>query len=86
VTKLTKYGAFARIEDEYGLEGLIHISEMAEDRIEHPQEVVQKGETVTARVIRVDPDQRQLGLSMKQVSSAEFLETDLALAEDAESD
>lgn len=82
VTKLTKFGAFARLKDEYELEGLIHISELAEDRVAHPRDVVQSGEDVTVRVIRVDPEQRQLGLSIKQVSSEKFMEADLAAAMD----
>lgn len=86
VTKLTKYGAFARIDDDYELEGLIHISEMSEDRINHPQDVVRKGEVVTARIIRIDAEQRQIGLSLKQVTSDRFLEADLAMADDADAE
>lgn len=82
ITKLAQFGAFARIADDYELEGLIHISELAEDRINHPREVVHPGQTVTLRIIRVDPDQRQIGLSLKQVSSAEFMDADLAMALD----
>lgn len=81
ITKLTKYGAFARLDDEYELEGLIHISELADEHIKHPRDVVQKSQTVTARVIRVDPEQRQLGLSLRQVTSDQFMAADLALAD-----
>ncbi|MGH2535978.1 MAG: 30S ribosomal protein S1 [Candidatus Promineifilaceae bacterium] len=84
ITKLTKYGAFARLNDGYELEGLIHISELSEDRIGHPQEVVEEGQRVTARIIRIDPKQRQLGLSLKQVASSDFLESDLATTEEIE--
>jgi small subunit ribosomal protein S1 len=80
ITKLTQFGAFARIEDDYSLEGLIHISELSEEHVAHPREVVRQGDTVTVRVIRVDPEQRQIGLSLKQVSSAEYMDADLALA------
>ncbi|MDX1665293.1 MAG: S1 RNA-binding domain-containing protein [Candidatus Promineifilaceae bacterium] len=80
VTKLTQFGAFARIEDEYGLEGLIHISEMSEGHVNHPRDIVQSGDVVTVRIIRVDPEQRQIGLSLKEVSSPRYMETDLALA------
>jgi small subunit ribosomal protein S1 len=86
ITKLTKYGAFARIDDDYELEGLIHISEMSEDRINHPQDVVRKGEVVTARIIRIDAEQRQIGLSLKQVTSDQFLEADLAMADEADAE
>jgi small subunit ribosomal protein S1 len=84
ITKLTKYGAFARINDEYELEGLIHISELSEDHVKHPKDVIQKGQVVAARIIRIDPDQRQLGLSLKQVASDRYMETDLARAEESD--
>lgn len=84
VTKLAQFGAFARIQDDYELEGLIHISELSDDHITHPREVVRPGEALTLRVIRVDPEQRQIGLSLKQVASAQYMELDLAQAsEDA---
>jgi len=79
ITRLTKFGAFARLNDDYQLEGLIHISEMAEDRIGHPREVISQGDKVMVRIIRIDPEQRQLGLSLKQVSSDKFIEADMAM-------
>ncbi len=79
ITRLTKFGAFARLNDNNELEGLIHISEMADDRVEHPRDVVKVDDNVTVRIIRVDSEQRQLGLSLKQVSSEKFLESDLAM-------
>jgi small subunit ribosomal protein S1 len=82
ISKLTKYGAFARLNDEYELEGLIHISELSQDRVNHPRDVVHKGQSVAVRIIRVDSDQRQLGLSLKQVASDRFIEADLAMAEE----
>ena len=82
ITKLTKYGAFARLNDSYELEGLIHISEMSTDRVEHPQDIVSQGDVVAARIIRVDSESRQLGLSLKQVASERFIDADLALAEE----
>lgn len=86
VTKLAQFGAFARIMDDYELEGLIHVSELAEGRVGHPKEVVRPGDVVTLRIIRVDPEQRQIGLSLKQVASAEYMEVDMqmALADDEE--
>lgn len=81
ITKLERYGAFARLNDKFGLEGLIHISELAEERVKTPSDVVNEGDVVTARVIRVDAEQRQLGLSLKQVSSHKFLDLDLANAD-----
>ena len=65
ITRLTKFGAFARLEDD--LEGLIHISEISEKRIEHPKEVLQEGDAVTLRVIKIDPDNHRIGLSLRRV-------------------
>lgn len=79
ITRLTKFGAFARLDDDYQLEGLIHISELSEDRVEHPREVVKTGEKANVRIIRVDAQQRQLGLSLKQVASAKYMEADLQM-------
>ncbi|MEZ4512550.1 MAG: S1 RNA-binding domain-containing protein [Chloroflexota bacterium] len=79
ITRLTKFGAFARLNDDYQLEGLIHISELSEDRVEHPREVVKTGDKVNVRIIRVDADQRQLGLSLKQVASEKYMEADLQM-------
>jgi small subunit ribosomal protein S1 len=84
ITNLTRYGAFARLNDDYALEGLIHVSEMADEHVEHPHDIVRKGQVVAARIIRIDPDQRQLGLSLKQVASPKYLEADLATATDVE--
>lgn len=84
ITKLTKYGAFARLDDDYELEGLIHISEMSEDRVNHPRDIVHKDQVVTARIIRIDAEQRQLGLSIKQVTSDQYLDADLSFFENAE--
>jgi small subunit ribosomal protein S1 len=79
ITRLTKFGAFARLNDEFGLEGLIHISELSDNHVDHPREVVKSSDNVMVRIIRIDPDQRQLGLSLKQVASAEYMEADLSL-------
>ena len=75
ITKLVKFGAFARIFDE-DVEGLIHMSELSEERITHPREVVQEGEVRTLRIIRIDPDQRRIGLSLKRVASSEYADMD----------
>jgi ribosomal protein S1 len=71
-----KWGAFASIVDDEAIEGLIHISEISEQRIAHPREVVQPSQAVTVRVIEVDGDNHRLALSLKQVDSDEFLEQD----------
>ena len=56
ITKLTKFGAFAKLAglEDYGIEGLVHISELSDRHITHPSEVVQEGQVLTLRVIRVD--------------------------------
>ena len=76
VTKLVNFGAFARIGDS-GVEGLIHISELAERRINHPKEVVSEGEEYDLRIIRIDTDKRRLGLSLKQALPPEAAESEL---------
>ncbi len=78
VTKITKFGAFARLEEsqEYEVEGLIHISELSEQRIEHPSEVVHEGDRLTLRIIKVEPDRRRIGLSLRKVDSTEFADMD----------
>ncbi|HEY1017164.1 MAG TPA: 30S ribosomal protein S1, partial [Herpetosiphonaceae bacterium] len=68
ITQLTAFGAFARIED--GIEGLVHISEMSDDRIQHPRDVVAEGDTIQARIIRIDPSRKRIGLSLRH-SAAE---------------
>jgi small subunit ribosomal protein S1 len=75
ITKLVKFGAFARIFDD-DIEGLIHLSELSDTRIAHPREVVQEGEVRTLRIIRIDPDRRRIGLSLKRVASSEYLDAD----------
>jgi small subunit ribosomal protein S1 len=75
ITKLVKFGAFARIFDD-DIEGLVHLSELSEERISHPREVVQEGDVRTLRIIRIDPDQRRIGLSLKRVASSEYVDLD----------
>ena len=65
ITKLTNFGAFARIDNR--IEGLIHISELAERNITHPREIVTEGQNVNVRIIHIDPERRRMGLSLKQV-------------------
>ena len=74
ITRLTKFGAFARLEEN--LEGLIHISEISERRIEHPKEVLHEGDTVTLRIIRVEPQKHRIGLSLRRVESMAFADKD----------
>jgi len=84
ITRLTKFGAFARIAED--LEGLVHISELAEQRIEHPKEVVSEGDRLTLRIIKLDTDRRRIGLSLRKVDSLKYsdLDWEMALAESEE--
>jgi small subunit ribosomal protein S1 len=63
ITQLASFGAFARIED--GIEGLIHVSEMGDGRLQHPRDAVNEGDVVQARIIRIDPARKRMGLSLR---------------------
>jgi small subunit ribosomal protein S1 len=69
ITNVVAFGAFARLEP--GVEGLIHISELAEGKINHPSSVVKKGDEVTLRVINVNAGRRRIGLSLRQAPPPE---------------
>jgi small subunit ribosomal protein S1 len=69
VTKITNFGVFVGLED--GLEGLLHISELADHKVENPQEVVNVGDEIEVKVLRVDIEERKIGLSRKRVDWAE---------------
>ncbi len=84
VTKITPFGAFVRLED--GIEGLIHISELADRRVEHPREVVKEGETVRVRILRIDPEAKRMGLSLKQAAEEAYVEVDWDIADEDEED
>ncbi len=85
VTKLSNFGAFALVDGE--IEGLIHISELSKDRINHPKEVVREGEKYVMRIIRIDSKRRRMGLSLKRVTDPQYADLDwqaeLAGGEDA---
>ena len=74
ITRLTSFGAFALVNDE--VEGLIHISELSEGRINHPQEVVHEGEKHVMRIIRIDAKRRRMGLSLRRVADPEYADLD----------
>jgi small subunit ribosomal protein S1 len=65
ITKITNFGVFVGLED--GLEGLLHISELSEDKIENAEEVVKVGDPIEVKILRVDTDDRKIGLSKKRV-------------------
>ena len=69
ITKVVTFGAFAEILP--GVEGLIHISELADHHVENPREVVQQGEEHPVKVIEIDPERRRLSLSIKRVEEGE---------------
>lgn len=66
VTKLTNFGVFVELEP--GLEGLLHISELADHKVESPEEVVKVGDEIEVKVLRVDGAERKIGLSRKKAS------------------
>ncbi len=69
VTKLTNFGVFVELEP--GLEGLLHISELADHKVESPEEVVKVGDEVEVKILRVDPGDRKIGLSRKRLTPGE---------------
>jgi small subunit ribosomal protein S1 len=69
VTKLTDFGAFVEIEE--GIEGLIYVSEIADHRIEKPADVLKAGDKVRAEILSIEPKERRIGLSIKQLGRSE---------------
>jgi small subunit ribosomal protein S1 len=69
VTKVVTFGAFVEVIP--GVEGLVHISELAAHHVENPREVVQQGETLRAKIIEMDAERRRLSLSLKRVEEGE---------------
>jgi len=79
VTKITAFGAFVELSNK--IDGLIHISQLSHDRVDKVKDVLKVGDDVEARVIKVDTDERRIGLSIKAVSE-NFSEADLKAAEE----
>jgi small subunit ribosomal protein S1 len=73
VSKVTSYGAFVELKE--GIDGLVHISQISEERIEKVKDVLNAGDEIKARVIKIDRDERRIGLSIK---AAEYDEKELA--------
>ena len=71
---MTNFGAFARLDD--GIEGLIHLSELSEKRVGHARDVLREGQRMRLRIIRIDPQRRRIGLSLKQAPEDEYTEMD----------
>jgi small subunit ribosomal protein S1 len=75
ITRLTKFGAFAQITDD--IEGLIHISEISDEHIGHPKEVLHEDDQVTLRIIKIEQESHRIGLSLRRVESLAFADMDL---------
>jgi small subunit ribosomal protein S1 len=82
VTKITNFGVFVSLED--GLEGLLHISELTDKKVESPDDVVRAGQLVDVRVLKVDSEERKIGLSMIGVPQHSHLTEEEQKAEEAE--
>ncbi|HKE52276.1 MAG TPA: 30S ribosomal protein S1 [Actinomycetes bacterium] len=72
VTKLVPFGAFVRVDE--GIEGLVHISELAERHVEIPEQVVQVGDEIFVKVIDIDLERRRISLSLKQANEGTIAE------------
>jgi small subunit ribosomal protein S1 len=68
VVRLTDFGAFVELEP--GVDGLLHISQMSNRSVSTPSEIVNVGDELTLLVIRVDPNERRIGLSLKELAHA----------------
>ncbi len=84
VTKITNFGAFVRLEDD--LEGLLHVSELADHKVGSPEEIVQPGMKIEVRVIRVDTEERKIGLSFVHADFEENKNLEPMPAEGAEAE
>ena len=69
ITKITNFGVFVGLED--GLEGLLHISELSDDKVENAEDLVNVGDPIEVKILRVDIEERKIGLSKKQVGAAD---------------
>jgi len=74
ITRLAPFGAFALVNGE--IEGLIHVSEMSEARINAPQEVVHEGDKHVVRIIRIEAKKRRMGLSIRRVADPAYADLD----------
>ena len=86
ITRLTKFGAFAALKDSGHIEGLVHISELADTGVAHPKEIVKENEEVTLRIKKIDANSHRLALSLKEVASPRFAELDYTFYVAAQND
>lgn len=83
ITRLTNFGAFAKLNIPGDMEGLIHISELSEKRVEHPKEILKVGDRVALRILRIEEENHRIGLSIRRVDSAQYADQDWkSLAQD----
>ena len=82
VTKITNFGVFIELEDD--LEGLLHISELSDEKVENPQDIVKPDEEIEVKILRVDVSDRKIGLSLKRAQWGEGLSPEDQAAADAE--
>jgi small subunit ribosomal protein S1 len=73
VTKITNFGVFVELEQD--LEGLLHVSELADHKVENPQDEVKIGDEIDVKILRVDTVERKIGLSKKRADWAGEVET-----------
>jgi small subunit ribosomal protein S1 len=83
ITKITNFGVFVGLED--GLEGLLHISELADHKVENPEDLVKVGDELEVKILRVDTEERKIGLSKRRVDWSEE-EEKAAAAQEHEGD
>lgn len=88
ITRIVDYGAFAEIEP--GIEGLLHVSQLARTNVEKVEDVIKEGETHLLRIVSIDPERQRIGLSLKAVTAQEQIEwmaqKDLDVVGDEETD
>lgn len=84
ITRVVDFGAFAQLEP--GVEGLIHISELADIAVAEPLKTVQVGDEVYAKILRVDSNRQRIGLSLRQVSESERAEIEAAAEAEEEAE
>jgi len=68
VTKIANFGVFVELEP--GLEGLLHISEISDQKVEKPEDQLKAGQEIDVKILRVDSDERKIGLSLKRAQYA----------------
>ena len=79
VTKITNFGAFVELETE--LEGLLHISELADHKIDKPQDVVKENDQIEVKILKVEPESRKIGLSLRRAQWAAEKLTETAVSD-----